>query len=549
MRRYPKALFWAILLVVLGVPLALLLAFAAPRVADAALPKIAESLLRHLPEDSRQRLYDRIARDVDLFGPELVEHSIRQLPEEEKEALYQRVAAQVASWHDVLPEPDVGRIAQSNRHFVHRGAEVVTNSAGLRSGKPFRQKKEGVYRIVCLGDSMVFGAGGLEEDRFCDQIGEFYRRLGVTVDGKSIETYAIGIGSWTMVNEATYLGSRITAYDPDLVLVLTVWNDIDDTLGVTGAGVLSRKFSPENRHRGTAVFSLAPPGYDTGDVTALLTDLSPEGRARWAKGMQRLRRLEELQRRRGRDILFSVLDTDPYFNEVYRDHYRRYGFRSPLIFTRYLLPGEDTLLPHDAHPNRRGHAILAGHYVHALARAGIVPVADEELPPLHRGLDAGGALSPGVGELEELRRGYARRYLRTRLDFENLTAGDLKAYLGGFFPEKPADGRRSRPFASVRCGFLLARPAAASRFELAIEVPPFPELYPFELEVSLHGTVVETLRLEDPDQGGRQVITAQVPPLEASELALEVMLETDSYWTTIGDPRMKSFYLVSARVD
>ncbi len=45
------------------------------------------------------------------------------------------------------------------------------------------------------------------------------------------------------------------------------------------------------------------------------------------------------------------------------------------------------------------------------------------------------------------------------------------------------------------------------------------------------------------------MIAAAVPPLPASELALEVMLETDSYRTTIRDPRMKSFYLVSARVD
>ena len=76
-----------------------------------------------------------------------------------------------------------------------------------------------------------------------------------------------------------------------------------------------------------------------------------------------------------------------------------------------------------------------------------------------------------------------------------------------------------------------------------------PELYPFELEVSLHGVAVETFRLADPDQGGRHVIAAAVPPLDSSELALEVMLETRSYWATIRDPRMKSFYLVSARVD
>ena len=549
MKRYSNVWFWAILLLVLGIPFALLLTFAAPRLAG-VLPGLALRAMHHLPEDSRRRVYDRILRDVDLFGPELVAHSIRQLPEEEKEALYQRIATRVVSRNDVLPEPDVGRIAQANSRFVHRGAEVVTNNVGLRSHKPFRQKGEGVYRIVCLGDSMVFGAGGLEEDRFCDQLEAFYREAGVTVGGRPIETYAVGLGSWTMVNEATYLGSRMTDYDPDLVLVLTVWNDIDETLGVTGTGVVTRKFSPENRNRGTATFAINPEGYETRGVTALLSDLSPEGRAHWAKGMQRLRRLEELQRQRGKQILFSVLNTNPYFNEIYKDFYRRYGFRSPLIFTRYGWPGENTFLPHDIHPNRQGHSIFAHHYIHALAQAGIVPVADEKLPTLHRGLTADGALPPDRGRLEKLRCDYASRYLRTRLDFEHLEPDDLKAYLGGFFPERGEDPLGSRPFASVRSGFLLRRPNHdPARFELEIEVPPYPELYPFELAVSLHGVPVETFRLEDPEEAGRHLIAAEVPPLDASELALEVILETSSYWTTIRDPRMKSFYLLSARVD
>ena len=549
MDRRRTLVFWMILLVGLGACLALFATLAWSRLADRVLPSAVEAVLERLPEARRHDLYRSLLRDTDLFGPEMIEYSMQQMSQEAKDALYDRMAARVdASW-DALPEPDVGRVHKRHHSFTLRGAGVATNNVGFRSRRPFVKKEAGRYRIVCLGDSMVFGSGGAEEDRFCDQIEDFYASAGVTVGGQPIETYAVGVGSWSMVNEAAYINSRITAYDPDLVIALTVDNDITDSMGVTGAGVASRQFSPEYRDRGTAVFLMFPPGFGRGGATALRTDLAPEARKRWAKGMGLLKRLEDLQQQRGKHTLFSILDRDRYFTAVYKDYYRRLGFRSPMLVTTYRWPGEDTALPHDSHPNRLGHAIMAGHYIHALAHEGIIPVAAEELPELHAGLSVEGSPPGNPGELTQIRSSYVDRFLETELAFDNLGSNVLKSYLGGYFPEKRKHARGQYPFSSVKSGFLLKRlPVDGGTFELEIIVPRFPELYPFELRVWLQGHPVETLRLERPEQGGRHTIVADLPPLEASDLAVEVMLETSCYWTSIDDNRMKSFYLVSARL-
>src|SRR6185436_12440983 len=113
------------------------------------------------------------------------------------------------------------------------------NNAGMRADHDFAAKPAEVFRIVCLGDSFVFGMGGPSADRFCDQLEAFYREHQVRAAGRSIETYAIGLPSWTLVQETAYLTSRISSYDPDIIIVLSVANDITDNIGVTGVGALT----------------------------------------------------------------------------------------------------------------------------------------------------------------------------------------------------------------------------------------------------------------------------------------------------------------------
>ena len=510
-------------------------------------PALVRYVLSEMNDAERQQLLEQAVAEVDVFRADLITRTLSELPEAEKEALYDRMASAVGSWQDTLPEPDVGRIAKRNHRFVFKDAAVVTNNAGLRSAEPFTPPLPGSFRIICLGDSMVFGTGGLEADRFCDRIGAFYRDSGIRPDGREVQTYALGIDSWTAVNEATYLSSRISDYAPDVILVMTLANDITDTFGVNGAGAATQDFSPEYRSQGSAVFSIWPVDYFGVDVgSALMTNLCPEADRRWGKAMTRLRRLETLQSARGGTMVFSVLDFDHYFSQIYLSHYRRLSFSSPLIFTSFQ-PSPRTQLPHDPHPSREGHRILANHFIRTLHASGQIPLPAELLPPLHPRL----SVDPPPWDPARLRREqaqYARSSLRTRVDFADLRPSDLRMYLGGFFPTSDTDALRQPPFASVRSGWLLAHPGGRPTVTVRIAVPDKIELYPFTLRMSLQGQPATTLTLASVSESGEHRLTAVVPEGPYAE-AIEVILETDAYWTTIDDPRMKSFYLMSAEVN
>ena len=510
-------------------------------------PVLVRHVVSEMSEAEQRELMEVALAQVDVFRDDLIQQTLAELPEAEKEALYDRLASAVGSWQDTLPEPDVGRIAKRNHSFEFKQAQVKTNNAGLRSTRDYGPPAEGTFRIVCLGDSMVFGTGGPEDDRFCDQLGAFYRDNNIQPQGRTVETLALGIDSWTLVNEATYLGSRISDYAPDVILVMTLANDITDTFGINGAGASTQDFSPEYRSQGTAVFSIWPVDYFGVDVgSALMTDLSPQARLRWKKGMERLRRLETLQHQRGGTMVLSVLDFNDYFTSIYHEHHHRLGFSSPLIFTSFQ-PSRSTQLPHDPHPNRSGHRILANHFIHALHASGQLVVPESVLPPLHAEL----SVRPPSWDPQVLlrqRARYARDHLRQRIDFADLQPEDLHLYLGGFFPEQADDALSAPPFASLRSGWLMAHPGGAPRFTLRIQVPEKVELFPFELTVHLQGEAATTLTLETTAESGEHTITAAVP-VSIYEDAIEVMLETESYWTTIDDARMKSFYLLSAEVE
>ena len=305
--------------------------------------------------------------------------------------------------------------------------------------------------------------GGLEEDRFCDQLEAFYGEHDVNVEGQSIEAYAIGLPSWTLVQEATYLATRLSSYEPDLIIVLSLANDITDNFGVTGLGALARSFSPEHRAQGSSVFADNVNNL-FGDYgvprsrSALSWDLSPASRQRWDKAMQRLERLVDLQQGRDKDILVSALawgDTDrpDAFPLLFQSHFVRLGIPAPFVMTSFL-PGRRTTLPHDSHPNRLGHTLLRDQYVHALHRLGWVTVADSVLPDLDKStpvrLDPELDLSP-LGTFRQL----LLRDIEESIDFTALRAEQTRAFLGGLFPESldRAHTLEARALGLASCGF------------------------------------------------------------------------------------------------
>jgi hypothetical protein len=488
--------------------------------------------------------------------PMLLDWLLINLSEEERQQLVQEAAAaNTAALFDAAPEPLVGRIGMRNLVTTDDRAEIRFNNAGMRSAKPYRPKSRNVFRIVCLGDSMVFGHAGREEDRFCDQMEQFYRERRITVAGKRIELYAVGLDSWTMVQEATYLSSRISDYDPDVIVVLTTPNDITDVEGVSGGGRPTRMFSPEHRSRGSAVFTHSE-GARFGVVgpSVLTTDLSPEARARWRKSMSALGRLVELQHRRGKRILLAVLELyGTYFTEIYKSYIHALEIDAPYVVTNYF-PSRETRLVHDGHPNRLGHSIYMAHFVRLLDALGWVSIPEGQRPDLHEGLTLDISPPPDPARLAQDRRRYADEVLETSLDFDHLERSDTRSFLGGILSQRQwqaaAAALENPLWGTVRTGFLLKRPPDRDPAAVTIdlEIPPLVELFPLQIELHVNGQLMQMFAFDEPADSRRYTLRAGVPPLADDDLAIEVLLETDSYFTGVGDFRMKSFRLLSAEV-
>ena len=487
--------------------------------------------------------------------PLLLQHMAANLTDRERSAIYQQMAQGAAFW-DTVPDADVAGLALRNRTVQHTGVEARVNNAGMRAARKYAAKPEDSFRIVCLGDSFVFGQGGPEEDRFCDQLEAFYREHHIGVGGRKIETVAIGLPGWTLVQETTYLASRLTDYDPDLIVLLSVANDITDNFGVTGSGAITRSFSPEYRALGSAVFSneLNALFGDPGERSALAWDFSPESRKRWDKAMQRLKRLVEIQQGRGKHILVSAMAwgptdaPDPY-PLLFQSHFARLKIPAPFVLTSFL-PGQQTTLTHDSHPNRLGHSLLRDQYIHALNALGWVTVPDSALPALHRRTPLRLNPDPDPDRMEAFTRRYLAK-LGERIDFSAVQPGQTLAFLGGLFPDSgdPVRALKSEPWASLRAAFLLRRPQGRQLkgVEVEIDIPPRPELFPFSLRLLLDGAPAAAEVFQQPNQSGRYQISGLPVAPAFHDRVVEVTLETGSYFSTIDDARMKSYKLVRAR--
>ncbi len=474
----------------------------------------------------------------------LLRYAATRLTPEQKEALQARLARTVPGLWQPVPEPGVTYLLQPGIDKPSKGTRVRSNRAGMRSRREFTSKRQGRFRIVCLGDSLVMGTGGREEDRWGDQMEAMLERLGVTVGGRSIEVYSLGLDGWTALNEATYLTSRISDYRPDLVLVMMFQNDITDSGAVLGNGLVTYGFSSESRADGSGVMIASWPNlFGVAQQNLLFAGLGTESRTRWQRTFAAWKRLEDLVEEIGGRMLFSFLRANRLFGELCKHHHQLAGMRSPVLVTGYFRNS----LPHDPHPDREGHRILATHYLHALAALGWLPVAAGDLPPLHSRLTAEPAAPFDPELLAELAGQVIRERLEVAIDFARLRPRTTRALLGGIFPGSISDRLGSPPYGSTRSAFLLRRQPGAERLVLEIEVPPRVELFPLELELRIDGMPGATLELAAGAEAGRHVLTASLPAAPPGDSALEVLLLTDSYWTEIRDPTMKSYRLLSVR--
>lgn len=121
------------------------------------------------------------------------------------------------------------KLADPDMYFKHRplltrryqGVEVATNAMGLRE-RPLGPKRPGELRILFLGDSVTFGWGVPVETAFPRRVesllSESLHRPVLTVNS--------GVGGYNTAQEWGFLRTRGDEVAPDAVVLLYVVNDI-----------------------------------------------------------------------------------------------------------------------------------------------------------------------------------------------------------------------------------------------------------------------------------------------------------------------------------
>ncbi len=112
------------------------------------------------------------------------------------------------------------------RGYFERGNTIshAHNSIGWRDIEHTLEKPDGVFRILGLGDSYLWGQGVKHEDICLNKLPELLEH---SLDGKTIETINAGISAYNTVDQRDQFVNRAVDYSPDLVVLHFVLNDVE----------------------------------------------------------------------------------------------------------------------------------------------------------------------------------------------------------------------------------------------------------------------------------------------------------------------------------
>jgi lysophospholipase L1-like esterase len=116
------------------------------------------------------------------------------------------------------------KLVPQSKHIYRKEEQaylIAINSKGLRDAEHSYEKPLGVFRIVIVGDSFVFGSGGVEtSDRFTDLLEKSM---------KNVEVINMGVPAFGSDQEYLYLRAEGLKYHPDLVILCAFENDFRES--------------------------------------------------------------------------------------------------------------------------------------------------------------------------------------------------------------------------------------------------------------------------------------------------------------------------------
>ncbi len=369
---------------------------------------------------------------------------------------------------DSHPDADVARVLQRGLDERRSGHHHVTsNGLGLRERPIVTPKPNGTLRVVILGDSFIYGAGVRADDRLG-------RRLEETLAGRArgtveVECIHAGILGWNLIAETQFLRRRLSEIDPDLVIHVSVSNDLDDVAGIHGFGALARSVPRHPDHAGAYLATRNAYDLHPNARSLLEAGLDQESRARYAEARERVNELAKAVEASGGRYVFVL-----YWQDAQSIAARELARGLDGAGIAYL-PASiaknplHVVSPTDAHWSAAGHSLVARAFHGLIEERNLLPELDLEPWPdarrvfaeLNDRAEHEARIDP---DESELLRG---RVIEPRIEFSDLTANQAGQVHGGV----ARDGLAG-PYASM----LLAKPSDAARLVVSGRFLGYPEL-------------------------------------------------------------------------
>jgi lysophospholipase L1-like esterase len=211
------------------------------------------------------------------------------------------------------------------------GVPIHNNRIGFRS-RELAPKKEGVFRIMVLGDSMTWGAGLPVSQRYSDILEQ---RLNRQFGAGRCEVHNFAVSGGPMILHTRVLYNYLQAVDPDLIIVGFCYNDTETILKgapspekrrfdrrygpalqqmtsfLAGVGLPHIGVRTENTIRRTAELCHVYPD----SLTALDRTYDPNSKE-WKTFVRAVRTIKEASDARGLPApIFASLNHGVYFNK------------------------------------------------------------------------------------------------------------------------------------------------------------------------------------------------------------------------------------------
>lgn len=215
-----------------------------------------------------------------------------------------------------VTDPQVGYYPRPNQAAEREGGRVEINSFGMRAPEYPQRKAAGVFRVLMLGDSTLYGGSYVDQrELYSRQLEEHLRK---TARGRRVEVLAMGVNGWGPFHELGYV-EKYGTFDADLAIIALPIGDIyRPQYGLEAMPFLSAA-SPPRLAIEEVVHHLA-----WRMRTKQIGQPGPE-QLQWSaeRGLEAYGRLARLLTERGAEVIFEVLPTEPAAMGTIREQERR----------------------------------------------------------------------------------------------------------------------------------------------------------------------------------------------------------------------------------